>query len=182
MEPDMITKPFLGVFSAISAIGVFFFNQWQAKKLRAELLEKLDEAISKEKKHTACELFRLIHGIPIEYSNLKALVNDDNSMVIVYVLKRYPGLAKLQEGKLIYSKKMRSPRVRQFGKIVYHSLAIFFGFTLTFSVIYMSTGGVAQFLIGFVFVLISYFVFANMLKMIQDERMIKDLVDEYIVF
>jgi len=69
MEFEVIGKFTIAVITAIGSIAITNLNLNQSRKVRDELLAALDEAIESGKAHTACELFKMVHGIKIGYKD-----------------------------------------------------------------------------------------------------------------
>lgn len=78
-------------------------NSRQATKIKSELLEKFEVAVDKKQKHSVIELFRLIHGIRRSYTDVDALIGDDECSKIIYALKKTPGIVSYKQGKFKYS-------------------------------------------------------------------------------
>ncbi|WP_166373230.1 hypothetical protein [Psychromonas sp. SA13A] len=70
MEVTELTKIIFGIITAIGTVALTYFNLSQTRKVTAELLEKFDVAIEKNQKHSVTELFRLIHGLRMSYSDI----------------------------------------------------------------------------------------------------------------
>ncbi|WP_041277777.1 hypothetical protein [Desulfotalea psychrophila] len=90
----------------ISVIGTFtvtlhYLNQ--SRKIRVELLKELDEALAQKSKHRVCEIFRLIYGLRMSYSNILRLLDDDKVNILTYVLYRTPGMVTFSDGAFQYS-------------------------------------------------------------------------------
>lgn len=77
MEFDL-AKLILASMSAIGTMAVVFYNVGQTRKIKSELLREFEEAISRGNKHSVTELFRLIHGLRMSYTDIRELINHDN--------------------------------------------------------------------------------------------------------
>jgi uncharacterized membrane protein YvbJ len=68
----------LGLITTISTIAITYFNLGQTRKLKAELLDKFESAVAKAEKHSVAELFSLIHGLRMNYTDIVELIKHDD--------------------------------------------------------------------------------------------------------
>ncbi|EGA71031.1 hypothetical protein VISI1226_11177 [Vibrio sinaloensis DSM 21326] len=103
MEIPEIGNLFFGLIASIGTVVATLYNVGQVRKINAELLASFEVALEKQNKHSVTELFRLIHGLRMNYSDIVVLVNDDNCSKIIYALKKTPGIVSFENGKFQYS-------------------------------------------------------------------------------
>ncbi|MDP2713390.1 hypothetical protein [Rheinheimera sp.] len=177
MDFDLTAKFLLGAFSALGTMALVFFNLSQTRKIKAELLEKFEDAVSRANKHSVTELFRLIHGLRMNYADIIELVKHDNCSKIIFSLKKTPGLVSYRGGKFRYS-KIASNRIFRFVDKFFMRLSIFTfsAFTLfSFGVLIFGKGTTA--VVGFVFLILSSMMLAFQLRQRNYDQMVSDLVE-----
>ncbi|EGR3971292.1 hypothetical protein DDN72_17765 [Vibrio cholerae] len=103
VEIPEIGNLFFGLIASIGTVVATLYNVGQVRKINAELLASFEIALEKQNKHSVTELFRLIHGLRMNYSDIVVLVNDDNCSKIIYALKKTPGIVSFENGKFQYS-------------------------------------------------------------------------------
>src|SRR5690606_40611368 len=99
MDFETASKLIFGVISSLGTMALVFYNMSQTRKLRTELLEKFEEAVNRKNKHSSTELFRLIHGLRMNYSDVVELVKHDDCSKIIYALKKTPGIVSFKNGE-----------------------------------------------------------------------------------
>jgi hypothetical protein len=105
MEINQLINPVSGLF--VMAVTYYVTQHWPANKTKAELLQKLDVSIKNNCKHSAGEIFYMIHKVKMNFQDIKTLIEDDNSSSIISVLKHTPGLANYKNGQF---RKIPSPK------------------------------------------------------------------------
>lgn len=103
-----LTKLVAPVLSALATIAAYNLNKLQVQKSRAELLEKLTDAIERNQNYLATELFQMLHGLRLDYSDVRAICSDDASTQIIYALKKTPGMVRFEDGKFLYTELFQS--------------------------------------------------------------------------
>lgn len=173
-----ILKAVAGLLSALGAIAVYKFNLAQSYKVRAELLERLDAALANGKKHVACELFRILHGLRMDYEDIYAICTHDKVSKIVLALQKTPGLVKHEGGRLQYTTLYGKKWVRRTNKVITRGLAYFLG-ALTFAlIILMATaqGTAAIAILAGLIPCVAFF--AMQIKDLRHDIMIESLVSQ----
>jgi hypothetical protein len=177
MELDILTKIIIGIISSLGTAGVMFLNFRQAAKLKAELLEKLDSAVRNNKKHTATELFRLIHGVRMSFADVKALIQHDECSKIIYALKKTPGIVAYKSGNFEYSGLGKNTLYRfidrwitKIGLFIFSTLSVVF-------VLVFSFGHGKTSITGFIMMIIFTALTTAQLKQRRYDRMIDNLVN-----
>ncbi|WP_422139054.1 hypothetical protein [Endozoicomonas sp. ALC020] len=177
MEFTELSKLLFGLVTAIGTVAVTLFNLGQTRKVRAELLEKLDDAVHKEQKHSATELFRLLHGLRMSHSDIVELLKHDECSKIIYALKKTPGIVTYKSGEFSYTKIGRN---KVFRFLDHWSGVIglyFFGFlTLFFLAMFaFGKGGIA--IAGAIFMVFFAFLFGLQLRQRNYDFMVKNLIE-----
>lgn len=103
MEITETSKIIFGVVAAVGVLVMAFLNMEQAKKTKSELIEKFELALVKAQKLTVAELFRLIFGLRMNYSDIVELVKNDDCLKIIYALKKTPGYVCYENGVFKYT-------------------------------------------------------------------------------
>jgi hypothetical protein len=176
MDFDIATKLVFGVISSLGTMALIFYNMGQARKMKAELLEKFEEAINRESKHSATELFRLIHGLRMNYSDVAELVKHDGCSKIIYALKKTPGIVSFKNGTFQYTNVGRNKVFRYIDCCFTHFSIFFFGGLLLVSLAVMGMSEGASSVAGFLFVIFSSVMLAVQLRQRAYDQMIESLV------
>jgi hypothetical protein len=178
MEEFSIIKAIAGLLSAIGTMALYRYHLAQSSKLRGELLEKLDNALAEEHKHSVCELFRLLHGLRMDYTDIKAICEHDKATKIILALQKTPGIVKHENGRLQYTDLYEKDWVRKsngmVNKIFAYSLGVL---TLSMVIVMGFMDGVAA-LALLVFVIPSAVFFMVQVKDIRHDKMVESLVEE----
>src|SRR3569623_2133973 len=66
-------------------------------------MEKFDAALQQERKLLACELFRTIYGITLDYEDIRLLSADNRVGQIILALQNRAGVVQHKDGKLLYT-------------------------------------------------------------------------------
>lgn len=178
MDEFDVWKVVAGLVSALGTVAVHKYNAAQSQKIRAELLERLDSAVKADQKHTACELFRLLHGLRMDYEDVKAICGHDKASKIILALQKTPGVVTHQGGRLRYTKVFQKKWVRQANRSVGRVLAWLMGaLTAGMVVLMASLEGVAA-LAMLVFVIPGATFLALQLRDLRHDQMVESLVDE----
>ena len=177
MEYSELFKALLGVFSAISAIAIYKFNMAKSLQVRAELIEKFEEALERKNKHSVCELFRLLHGARRNYKEVVAITENDDVSIILFALKKSPGMVIFEGGELKLSSLFSQPWVRLVNKYASKGLAYFIGaFTVGLIILMAVTEGVASIAL-LIFIIPSSAVLAIQINDLKYDQMVYKLVD-----
>lgn len=167
-----------GLASALGAIAVYRFNLEQSRKARAELLENLDSALEHGRKHTACELFRMLHALRMDFEDIEAICHSSKVSKIILALQKAPGMVKLENGRFQYHGIFSKQWVRTFDKYAMRTLAGVMGGITVSLIIWMSfLRGPASLAMSIIVIPLAAF-FAMQLKDIRQDRMIESLVDD----
>lgn len=177
MELTELSKLLFGLVTAVGTVAVTVFNVGQTRKVRAELLEKLDNAVVKKQKHSVTELFRLLHGLRMSYSDIIELLKHDECAKIIYALKKTPGIVKYRAGEFCYTKIGRNKIFRFFdhwsGVLGLYS----FGFlTLLFLAIFAFGKGSTA-IVGAIFMVFFAFLYGLQLRKRNYDFMVKNLME-----
>ncbi len=177
MEFTETSKILFGVITAIGTIAVTYFNLSQARKVKAELLEKFETAIEKSQKHSASELFRLIHGLRMSYSDIAALIENNDSLRIIYALKKTPGIVCYEDGEFRYSAVGKN-KIYQFLDVWYLRISIaLFSICLFVSLALLAFSEGVTSISGFVFTAFFSFMLAIQIKDKNYNKMVANLVN-----
>ncbi|NOR70821.1 MAG: hypothetical protein GQ532_14205 [Methylomarinum sp.] len=118
------------LISIIGTIAATSYNLSQSKKVRVELLEKLDDSIKNENKHTTCEIFRLLYGVRMNHKDITTLLKDDDVVKILYALKKTPGLVTYSNGEFLYREIFNNKWVKAVDKFSSKGLTYISGICL----------------------------------------------------
>lgn len=176
MEFDIITRAFLAVVSLLGSVTAVFLYARQAEKIKSELLEKFELALEKSQKHSVTELFRLIHGLRMSYSDIVELIKHDECIKIIYSIKKTPGIVCYENGQFSYT-NMGERSVYQLTNRWITKIGIyFFSGLFIISLITMLIGSGLLAVIGFIFMLISAVMLAMDMKQHRYDQMVANLI------
>jgi|GEM_PF-2087452 len=177
MEFTENTKIIIGLVTAIVTIAVTYLNVFgQTRKIKSELLEKFEIAVEKSQKHSVTELFRLIHGLRMSYSDILALIQHDECSKIIYALKKTPGVVSFENGEFKYSTIWKNRFWQSFDKGFLHFSIAIFGLLLVLSLIALVySQGISSF-VGFLFTLFCSVILAIQLRERRYNQMVAQLV------
>lgn len=176
MEPTEITKILFGLVTASGTIGLTLFNLRQRSKITAELLEKFDNAVEKKQKHSACELFRLIHGVRMSYSDIVELIENDESSKIIFALKKTPGLVCYKDGSFQYTGLGKSSIFKFIDKWLNKFGIIFFSILTSLFFLMLVLGKSAISIIGLIFMVVCSYLLAEQIRQNRYNQMVENLV------
>ena len=177
MDFDTISKLSFGLISSLGTIALVFFNLGQARKIKAELLEKFEEAISRQSKHSVTELFRLIHGLRMSYSDIVELTQHDQCSKVIYALKKTPGMVSYSNGEFRYTSIAGNRAFRFIDKwFLRLSIGLFSALGLL-SLAMLGFGEGATSIAGFVFLLFCSLMLALQLRQRSYDQMVHSLVE-----
>jgi hypothetical protein len=172
-----ITKLFFGLITALGTIAVAFLNFGQTRKIKAELLEKFETALEKSQKHSTTELFRLIHGLRMNYADIVELVKHDECSKIVYALGKSPGLVCYEQGEFRYTGIGKNPMFKFLDRWCTRAIMAFFGAISLGSYAAIACSRNPKVIaFGFVSLAVSSFIFATQLRQIRYDRMVSNLI------
>lgn len=177
MDLDLIAKLGFGLISSLGTVGLISYNFGQARKVRADLVEKLEEAVSRKSIHSVTELFRLIHGLRMSYADITELIQHDECTKIIYALKKTPGMVSYSGGKFKYT-GIAGNRVFRFidGWFTRISITLFGALALGSLAMFVFSQGAGA-VAGFIFLLVCSFVLTFQLRQRNYDRMIRNLVE-----
>lgn len=167
-----------GLASALGAVAVYKFNLEQSRKARAELLEKLDVALSEGRKHSACELFRMVHSLRMDYEDIEAICRNSKVNKIIWALQKAPGMVKYENGRILYHGPFERQWVRTSNWYVTRILAVIMGLLTVTLIIWMSFLSGPSALAALVVIIPIAAFFAMQFNDIQHDKMIESLVSE----
>ncbi len=177
MEFDVTSKLIFGVFSSLGTVALVFYNLSQSRKIKAELVEKFEDALVRENKHSVTELFRLIHGMRMSYSDILALVDHDSCSKIIFAIKTTPGLVTYEGGAFRYRGIARSRQFRLFDLWFSRiSITLLSALSLASLLVMSFTDGVSA-VAGFTFLIAGSFMLAMQLRQRAYDQMIANLVE-----
>lgn len=125
------------VITVIGSIATAMITNYKYEERKMAILEKLSVALRNESvlKIEITELFRLLTGLRMNYSEIKKIIEDDNCIWLIHILRTTPGYVKYKDGKLHYTEFFRSIWVRNFYNFIdkisqITSLILYFFFSL----------------------------------------------------
>lgn len=173
-----IFKALAGLASALGAIAVYKYNNAQARKVQAELVEKFELALEKRQKHAATELFRLLHGLRMEFDDVSAICKHNKAPKIILALQKTPGMVKFEGGLFEYTELFERKWVRSSSRWVARGLAYLFGALTVLFIGLMATLDGASSLAMLIFVIPCAAFLAMQLKDIRYDNMVESIVSE----
>jgi len=176
VEYSELFKALLGVFSAISAIAIYKFNMAKSLQVRADLIEKLEEALERKNKHSVCELFRLLHGSRLNYKEIIVITSNDDVSRILYALKKTPGMVTFKNGELKFTTLFKRPWVRSVNKYVSRGFAYLFGALTIVLIIVMAMTDGAVSIAMLIFVIPCFAVLTMQINDLKYDQMVYELV------
>jgi len=176
MEFDTVTKFIFGIVSALGTFAVIFLNSRQAAQVKSELLIKFENALEKEQKHSVTELFRLIHGVRMSYSDIVELVKHDECIKIIYAIRKTPGLVRYENGQFSYTKIAKHPIFKVIDKWIYLASVIIFSFLTLISLSMLGFGNGATAIAGFILSIFGASMLAMQLRQRRYDQMVSNLI------
>ena len=176
MENFNIFNALAGIASVLGAVAVYQFKLSQSKKAKADLLIQLDDAIAQEKKHSAGELFYLLHDLRMNFEDIQAICGDSRSAKIVDALRKTPGIVTHTNGQFQYTGLFQKVWVRRINRLAMKLLAYAMASTALVSIVLMGfmDGPGALGLLVVVAPLAAFF--GMQVKDIQHDNMVESLV------
>lgn len=107
---------FTTVITAISSIIVAYIANNKKQERNHSLLKELTILLNQEtikNKYEVSKIFEFITGLKMNYSDIKELVNRDDSIQIISALKKTPGLVTYKNKKLEYHKNFKPKGIRK---------------------------------------------------------------------
>lgn len=178
MEFTELTKLIAALVSAIGTIAVATYNLNQSKKIKADLLERFDEAKKNKNKHSVCELFRLIHGLRMTYEDIFRLTEDNHVIQIIYAIKKTPGMVTFKDGEFQFSEIFKNKYIKRADKISSKLFLYFFGTLLILSIILMVFGKGAWAILGLILIFIFSLLFVLQKNELSYNKMVEDIVEK----
>jgi len=176
MEFDTATKFIFGIVSALGTFAVIFLNSRQAAQVKSELLIKFENALEKEQKHSVTELFRLIHGVRMSYSDIVELVKHDECIKIIYAIRKTPGLVRYENGKFTYTKIAKNPFFKFVDRWIYLTSVVVFSSLTLVSLSMLGFGNGATAVAGFILSLFGASMLAMQLRQRRFDQMVSNLI------
>jgi hypothetical protein len=176
LESFSIFNVLAGIASVMGAVAVYQFKISQSKKARADLLTQLDDSIAQNKKHSAGELFYLLHGLRMNFEDIQAICADSRSAKIVYALRKTPGIVTHENGRFKYTGMFENAWIRRGNKFFMKLLAYAMAATALFSIILMGFLEGTQALALLIVVAPLAAFFGMQVKDIQHDNMVESLV------
>lgn len=177
MDFDTISKLAFGLVSSLGTIALVFFNLSQSRKIKAELLDKFEVAITRESIHSVTELFRLIHGLRMSYKDIVELIRHDQCSKIIYALKKTPGMVSYVNGEFQYTSIARN-RIFRFLDVWFLRLSIMlFSALCLLSWAMVGFGNGVTSISGFGLLIFGSMMLALQLRQRSYDQMIKSLVE-----
>ncbi|MFB2640938.1 hypothetical protein ACE02D_01380 [Shewanella bicestrii] len=177
MDIEVISKLAFGLVSSLGTIALVLFNMGQSRKIKAELLEKFEEAVGRGSIHSVTELFRLIHGLRMSYGDIIELIRHEQCSKIIYALKKTPGMVSYEGGEFRYTQIARN-RFFRFIDLWFLRLSIgFFSIFGLLSLGMLGFGHGATSVAGFVFLLCCSVMLAVQLRQRTYDQMIQRLIE-----
>ncbi len=99
-----VSKILLAVSAVIGGSFLTLLKHWQSRSVQADLCEKLDQAVSDGKSYLASQLFALIYGLKMPFSDIQSLLSRDDSVTCIDALKRRQGVICYSRGSFSYHK------------------------------------------------------------------------------
>lgn len=176
MEFDTITKFIFGLVSTLGTFAVIFLSSHQAAQAKAELLAKFENALKKEQKHSATELFRLLHGLRMNYSDIVELVQHDDCIKIIYAIKKTPGLVRYEQGNFKYTKIAKNPIFKFIDLWIARVGIAVFGLLTAASLLMLSLGDGGTALAGFIFMLFGASMLGIQIRQSRHDQMVANII------
>lgn len=177
MDFDVTTKLLFGCISVLGTMTLVFLNLSQARKIKAELLEKFDEAVSRSNKHSVTELFRLIHGLRMSYTDIIELISHDSCSKIIYALKKTPGFVSYDNGEFRYTKFANTRNFRFIDRWFLRLSIFIFSVFVLLSLGMLTFGNGTMAAAGFIFLISSSILLAVQLRQRSYDQMVANLVE-----
>lgn len=139
-----MTEIITTAITVIGSIATAMITSYKYEERKMAILEKLSIALRNEfaLKIEITELFRLLTGLRMNYSEIKKIIEDDNCIWFIHILRTTPGYVKYKDGQLHYTEFFRSMFVRKlfnfFDKFSQVSSVILY-FFFTFAMIFLPT-------------------------------------------
>ncbi len=177
MDIEVISKLAFGIVSSLGTIALILFNMGQARKIKAELLDKFEEAVARESIHSVTELFRLIHGLRMSYVDIIELIRHDQCSKIIYALKKTPGMVYYENGEFRYTRMARNGLFRFFDRWFLRLSISLFSILGLFSLGMLGFGNGATSVAGFIFLLFCSVMLAVQLRQRAYDQMVQRLIE-----
>lgn len=176
MEVTETSKLLFGLITALGTGTAIYYNFGQTRKIQAELLEKFEFAVIKSQKHSVTELFRLIHGLRMSYSDVRELIKHDDCSKIIFALKKSPGTVCYKNGSFQYSNVGGNKIVQNLDRFFNRIGIIIFGIFSIFSFSLLIFGKSNEAITGFILLLISSAMLATQFRERNFNSMVLRLV------
>ncbi|RUM93130.1 MAG: hypothetical protein DSZ27_00890 [Thiomicrospira sp.] len=178
MDVQIVNDIWTLLASVLGTMVTILVLTHQSKKSRMEMVIKLEDELEKDHKHSAMELFRLLHGIRMNYEQVKELIANNKSIHIIHVLKKSPGMVQYNDGTLEYTPRFKPKPIQillkyynQFSMYLYGIGVIAVLVIILISDIKNISGAVITLIALLVFFIFSY-------KEWRFDKMVDGLIDE----
>lgn len=177
MDIEVASKLAFGLVSSLGTIALVLFNVGQSRKIKAELLEKFDAAVDKKSIHSVTELFRLIHGLRMSYSDIIALIQHEQCSKIIYALKKTPGMVSYEGREFRYTHNGRNRLFRFIDRwFLRFSIGLFSMLgLLSFGMLGLGDGATS--VVGFILLLFCSVMLALQLRQRAYDQMVQSLIE-----
>jgi hypothetical protein len=173
-----LLKSALGLFSALGAVAAYKYNMSQSQKARAELIEKFENSLHEGNKHAVCELFKMLHGLQMDYEDIQAICSSNGVVKIIRALQKTPGMVKHENGRFQYTKLFEKKWVRVLNKYTACTLAYAMGSITAILIILMAVLPGPASIAMLVLAIPGTAFLAMQLKDIRHDSMIESLINE----
>lgn len=168
------------IITAISSIIVAYIANNKREERSLALLHKLSD-LTKDETHNKLEisrLFEMITRLKISSSDVKKIIEDENAIWIVYMLKKTPGYVTYENGVLKYSERFKNKKIR-LGFDIIDSLYLYSSFILMCSslIIFSFTDVVEQKAFFGILLFIFAFSWIYMLRNRSYFKKVKELIE-----
>ena len=111
---ETIIKIVTTLLPIVGSIVVAYITKNHAIDRKAMQYERLNKALN-DKNHNKLEVaeyFRMVTGLRMNYSDIKKIIDDENSIWLVYFLQRNSGYVQYDNGKLSHTKRFANEKKR----------------------------------------------------------------------
>lgn len=115
-----MTEIITTVITVVGSIATALITSYKYEERKMAILDKLAIALRNDSplKIEVAELFRLLTGLRMDYSEIKKIIEDDKCIWLIHILRTTPGYVKYKDGKLHYTEFFRSKCIRVFNSFI----------------------------------------------------------------
>ena len=171
---------FTTIITAISSIIIAYIANNKKQERNHNLLKELTILLNQENiknKYEVSKIFEFITGLKMNYSDIKELVNRDDSIQVISALKKTPGLVTYKNKKLEYHKNFKPKGIRK-AIFYFEKFSLYISFIIMIvSVIFLtfSNNFSIKSLSG-IFLFISAFMWMSALKSINYTQELEEII------